>query len=305
MTRRVHVLVNPGARQVGAAKDIEVAYAPLRDAVDDVVVEECRHGEDLAPRAREVAKGGATTVVAAGGDGTVSAVASALVGGDVPLGVLPLGTLNHFAQDAGLPLTLPEAAAVTVSGGVRHVDVGFAGERPFINTATLGVYFDIVTTRERWQPRVGKHLATLIGTLHAFRHPPLLKLDLVIDGENLRARVPVMWAGNNRYTMEWPKTGTRTRLDEGLLTLVLVHDTSRTAFLRQVYRVLVGRSHLARDIEMTHPREIVVTKRRMERLRIALDGERMLLDAPLKITVREKSLPLMVPREAEVRSSEA
>ena len=291
---RLHVLVNPGARLVETAGAVERAYAPHRDRLADLRLEECAHGDDLADRARQAIARGATAVIAAGGDGTIGAVASALVGGSVPLGVLPLGTFNHFAQDAGLPLGLDEAAAVTVGGRVGAVDVGFVNDRTFLNTATLGVYFDVVETRERWTPRIGKRLAMLVGVLHGFRHPPLLKLDVDVDGRRFRARVPVLWAGNNRYAMHWPVAGTRSRLDEALLTLVLVHETSRLAFVRQIFNILAGRSHLARDIEVSHPREVRIDSR-APHMRVALDGERMELRAPLHVRVERGALPLLVP----------
>ena len=295
--RRLHVLVNPGARQVGARERIESAYGPHRGSLEELRIEECGPGDDLPERARAAVSAGATAVIAVGGDGTIGAVASALVGRDVPLGVLPLGTFNHFAQDAGVPLALDEAVAATVFGRVKPIDVGFVNDRSFVNTATLGVYFDVVETRERWRPRVGKPLAMLIGVLHGFRHPPLLKLDVELDGRRIRARVPVLWAGNNRYAMHWPVAGTRARLDEGLLTLVLIHETSRVAFVRQIFAILAGRSHLARDIEVSHPREVRIDSR-APHVRIALDGERMELRAPLRIRVERAALSLLVPAQS-------
>ena len=73
-------------------------------------------GQDVTERARAAVQAGCRVLVAAGGDGTVNAVASALVGQAIPLGVLPLGTLNHFAKDLGLPLELPEAVRVVAAG---------------------------------------------------------------------------------------------------------------------------------------------------------------------------------------------
>lgn len=295
---RLHVLVNPSATRVSAMGEIESAYEPLRDEIADLHVEPCDDGADLAPRAREAAQGGATVVVGAGGDGTLSAVASSLAGGDVPLGILPVGRHNHFAKDAGIPLDLPSAAAATIRGTVRRMDLGDASGRPFLNNASIGVYFDVVTTRERWRPRVGRPLASLIGMAHALRHPPLLKLEVTSEGRMLRARFPIVWVGNNRYGLHWPETGSRTRLDEGLLTLVLVHETSRWAFARQVVSVLLGRSHLAQDIDVSHPGEVAISSA-SGHLRIALDGERMSLPAPLRIFVRREALGVVVPASPE------
>ena len=87
-------------------------------------------------------------VVAAGGDGTVNAVASALAGSDMPLGIFPLGTFNHFARDIGIPLGPEAAAKVIATGHPKRVDVGEVNDRIFVNNSSLGVYPDIVRERE-------------------------------------------------------------------------------------------------------------------------------------------------------------
>ena len=109
--------------------------------------------EDVSELVRAAVRRGATVVAAGGGDGTVNAVASVLVGTETTLGVLPLGTLNHFAKDIGIPLEMEEALAVLRDGKVQHVDVGTVSDRIFINNSGLGLYPDMVFNRERRQNR--------------------------------------------------------------------------------------------------------------------------------------------------------
>lgn len=105
-------------------------------------------GAEMIATAEQALRDGAPIVVAGGGDGTINAVASVVVGSGTPFGVLPLGTLNHFAKDLNIPLEL-DAAIANVAQGVPHqVDVGEVNGRIFLNNSSLGLYPDIVRDRE-------------------------------------------------------------------------------------------------------------------------------------------------------------
>jgi len=97
-------------------------------------------GVKVAELAREAARGDWTVIVAGGGDGTINAVASAVVGSDKVLGVLPLGTLNHFARDLKIPNDLDLAARAIISGQTISADVGEVNGRIFLNNSSLGLY---------------------------------------------------------------------------------------------------------------------------------------------------------------------
>ncbi|MEO5735178.1 MAG: diacylglycerol kinase family protein [Rubrivivax sp.] len=104
-----------------------------------------RGGGEIAVKVTQAISQRADVIVAGGGDGTVSAVAAALTGGDIALGVLPLGTLNHFAKDLGLPLTLDEAVRQIAAGQTTRVDVGGVNGRVFVTNSSLGLYPDTAT----------------------------------------------------------------------------------------------------------------------------------------------------------------
>src|SRR5258708_12912642 len=107
-------------------------------------------GPDLLAAAREAAASDTDVGVMAGGEGTVSAGAGGLAGTGKPMGVLPLGTLNHFARDLGVPTLLEDAVRNVAEGIVREVDVGEANDRVFVNNSSLGLYPAAVALRDAW-----------------------------------------------------------------------------------------------------------------------------------------------------------
>src|SRR3954451_10797613 len=111
---------------------------------------------DIATLARQAARTSEAVIVAAGGDGTIGAVAAALVGSDKILGVLPVGTLNHFAKDLKIPLDLENAVLTIAKGETAAVDVVEVNVRIFINNSSLGLYPHIVSRREAQQQRLSR-----------------------------------------------------------------------------------------------------------------------------------------------------
>ncbi|MGH7498340.1 MAG: diacylglycerol/lipid kinase family protein, partial [Gemmatimonadales bacterium] len=161
-------------------------------------------GEDVqVPEVvRRAAESGVAAVVAGGGDGTVNAVATALARGQVPLGVLPLGTLNHFAKDMGLPLELEEAVGIIAKGNVRVVDVGEVNGRIFLNNSSIGVYPGIVELRDHYREKgVGKLIAAVWASLVVLRRRRFLGVRIESPEGVLVRRTPLVFVGNNEYHM--------------------------------------------------------------------------------------------------------
>ena len=119
-------------------------------------------------------------IVAGGGDGTINQVASRLLDSEVSLGVLPMGTLNHFAKDMGIPLELDQAIAVIATSRARLIDVGEVNGRLFLNNSSIGLYPDVVHEREHQQQRLGrgKWLAFGSACVSALRRFPFLRVRL-------------------------------------------------------------------------------------------------------------------------------
>ena len=132
-------------------------------------------GAEIIEAARHAARQKPWAIVAGGGDGTINAVASTLVGSNIALGVLPLGTLNHFAKDLNIPLELEAAAHNIIAGHASQIDVGEVNGRIFLNNSSLGLYPTLVRQRKKQQEQLGaRQVAGLcLGIAH---HAPALSI---------------------------------------------------------------------------------------------------------------------------------
>jgi len=254
-------------------------------------------GSDIAGHVAQAIGDGAPMVVAGGGDGTVSAVAAGLVGTGVSLGVLPMGTLNHFAKDLGIPLEQERAIAVLAGGRRLAVDAGEVNGRIFINNSSLGLYPVIVRGREQRQRRLGrgKWRALLEASIAAARRYALLTVQIEVDGQTLTRRTPFVFIGNNEYSMEGFDIGEREQLDRGTLSLYLTQRMGRFDLLRLALLALLRRLDGERDFDQLLAREFVVHTGQA-RLRVATDGEVTMMDAPLRYRVLPRALQVAVPQ---------
>lgn len=253
-------------------------------------------GSDCRAAAESALSHGASAVVAAGGDGTVSAVAGVLAGGATPLGVLPLGTLNHFARDLGIPLDLPSALRVLAAGHTRQVDVAQVNGRRFINNSSIGLYPHIVADRDRQRQQLGrsKWFAMSLAVLSAIGRYPMLHVVLDAAGQTLGARTPLVFVGNNRYDMNLLNLGARPALDRGELSLYLIHAPRRLSLLALTVRMLFGRLRARRDFrQFVLPNLRIETRRR--HLRVAMDGEVERMRPPLEYRILPGALKVIVP----------
>jgi diacylglycerol kinase family enzyme len=248
-------------------------------------------GADISSKVSAAIAQNADLIVAGGGDGTISAVASALVDTDIELGVLPLGTLNHFAKDLGLPLDLDSAVAAIASGRSIRVDVGEVNGHVFINNSSLGLYADIVHHREQQQRRLGrgKWPALAWASVAALRRYPFLNVSVTLESKEYLRRTPFVFIGNNEYEMEGFALGERKTLDKGQLSFYIAQRPGRWRLVQLAMRALVGRLKQARDFDVILGREFVV-KSRHRRLRVALDGEIAMMSPPLRYRIRPASL---------------
>ncbi len=252
--------------------------------------------------ARQAVADGVATVVAGGGDGTINAVASQLAGTAARLGVLPLGTLNHFAKDLKIPLDLDQAVANIAHGVPLQVDVGEVNGRIFLNNSSLGIYPDIVRDREHQQRHLkrGKWPAFGWAVLGALRRFPFLNVRLKVNGAEHARRTPFVFIGNNEY-MQGFTIGERERLDSGMLSLYATQRCSRTGLVGLAFSALLGRLAQARDFDVLLAPELVIESRH-HRMRVATDGEVTVMAPPLRYRSRAAALTVIVP--AAVAGSE-
>ena len=254
-----------------------------------------KSGAQLIQLARRAAQGDSQTVVAGGGDGTVSSIAAELVGTTKILGVLPLGTLNHFAKDLHIPIDLEAAVKVISEGRTLSVDVGEVNGRLFLNNSSLGLYPSIVRERQKQQRLgYGKWTAFLWAAIAVLRRYPFLSVKLSVDGKEFASRTPFVFIGNNQYEMEGFKIGGRRGLCGGVLSLHITHRTGRLGLLWLALRALCGSLRNERDfMAMTTPEVWIQTRRK--RLRVAADGEISVMEPPLHYRIRPAALRVFVP----------
>ncbi|HEX9305280.1 MAG TPA: diacylglycerol kinase family protein [Thermoanaerobaculia bacterium] len=292
------VLLNRSSGSPADRDAVDRVRAAFRSAGAEADVQLAPSGKDVIALARRAASGGSDVVVAGGGDGTVSSVASVLAGSEKTLGILPLGTLNHFAKDLRIPMDFEEAARNVVEGRIALVDVGEVNGNVFVNNSSLGLYPRIVRHREELQQRLGqgKWPAFAWATLHALhRHASSLELTLSIDGREIRRRTPFVFVGNNFYEMEGFKIGKRDRLDLGELSVYLAPDARPFDLIFLAIRAFFGRLRAAGDFEALRTRELRI-ETRTGRFQVATDGEISMLDTPLLYRVRPQDLRVVVPR---------
>ncbi|MES2263340.1 MAG: diacylglycerol kinase family protein [Pseudomonadota bacterium] len=254
-------------------------------------------GEELIAAAKQALADGAQLVVAGGGDGTINAVASVLVGSGVAYGVLPMGTLNHFAKDLKIPLELDQAIANIAQGRRVLVDVGEVNGRIFLNNSSLGLYPDIVRDREKQQRRLGrgKWPAFCWAALSALRRYPFLSVRLTVNDAAHARRTPFVFIGNNEYVMEGFNIGARERLDAGVLSLYVAQRPTRLGLVRLAFHALCGTLAAQRDFDVALVRELTIETRHT-RLRVATDGEVTVMQSPLQYRMRQGALTVIVPQ---------
>jgi YegS/Rv2252/BmrU family lipid kinase len=292
--KAVPILVNKGGGSAGEDARERVARALKAAGVKARII--LAEGADCAGHAARLVKAGAPLVVAAGGDGTMSAVAGALAGSDTAMGILPLGTLNHLARDLGIPFDLDEAAAVIAAGQQRRIDVGDLNGRTFVNNSAIGLYPLMVLDREGQQKRLGrsKRLALLVAsarTLVRFRHQ-----RLAITAEEGQAVVdtPLLFVGNNDYEVALPAAGQRSSLDDGALCVLVLRKPSRAGFLAAAFRAFIGRARSGDMIRIATQGRLRVDSAKSH-LAVAVDGETLHLKPPLDYCIRKQALRVIAP----------
>lgn len=307
---RVAVLVNAsggtvehlGAQAVRAELETLFAERGMTVRVDPMRgnrLQEAAQDARAAARRNEI-----DGVVVGGGDGTINTVAAVLADSGVPLGVLPLGTLNHFAKDLGIPLDLPGAVDIIGAGNVRAVDLGEVNQRVFINNSSIGVYPSMVLDRERRRSQDGrsKWVAMFLAALHLFRQVPVRRLSICIEGRTTPFHTPCLFVGNNEYGLALASFGQRERLDGGKLCFYISTARSRASLLRLACRSALGRAEEEQDLQTTMAPTAEI-RARTSRLLISLDGEVATMRPPLRYRIRPAALRVFAPAAPEPKPS--
>ncbi|MEP7068552.1 MAG: diacylglycerol kinase family protein [Usitatibacter sp.] len=297
--RPLPVIVNATAGKGHDDAEMQAIAKAFEAAGVTIEIMPARVGSDIVKLAERAVKDGHPVIVGGGGDGTVNAVACAVAGTASALGVLPLGTLNHFAKDLGIPLDLDKAALIIAANHQVAIDVGEVNGRLFINNSSLGLYPGLVIIRENLRRREGrsKWLALFSATMKVLRRHPMLDVRLLLDGEKQDRRTPLVFIGNNEYKVEGFDIGSRERLDGGKLSMYLTRRHGRRGLLGLAARALVGKLHESGDFEALTAQEVTISTRHKS-LAVATDGEVTVMKTPLAYAIRPGALRVVAPAPA-------
>jgi len=297
LSSTVPVIINAGAGNPHVEDRSRTLSALLLAGGIHADVRLARTGDEIDSLVRAAVAGHPRLLIAAGGDGTISTAAAAIAGTDITLGVLPFGTLNHFAKDLGIPLELEASVQNIVENNVIAVDVAEVNGRVFINNSSLGLYPDIVRDRERRQSRLGrgKWRSFLWASFSVLRRFPFLVVRIDVESTTRDFLTPVVFIGNNEYQMRGFDIGARESLERGVLSVYIVKKGRRAALVRLSLAALLGRLEQERDFESLTATELVIETNR-RRVLVSTDGEVQPMTSPLQYRVRPRDLRVIVPR---------
>jgi diacylglycerol kinase family enzyme len=239
---------------------------------------------------------GVDSVLVGGGDGTVSHAASLLVNRELALGILPLGTFNHFAKDAGIPLKLDEALSVAIDGPIERFDIGELNGQIFLNNSSLGLYPLIVRLREQHPMRGPAKWAIAAWAIwRKVRKPRELTVRLEVSGERAVHRTPIVMVSNNAYQIEGLDAASRQSLRDGVLAIYIVKGEARRHLLRLVWRIVRGRASDGELEVLTTGAATIEPGPPDAPVEVVVDGEIIRFQSPLEYRIRPRALRVRVP----------
>jgi diacylglycerol kinase family enzyme len=285
-----------GALRNDAAEEMQLDMKRRFEEVGVVESIELVDPDSLRAALTTVAASKPDVLIVGGGDGTVATAASVALQAGTVLGILPLGTLNHFARDLGIPTDYREAISSLGNAIVRQIDVGEVNGRLFVNNSVLGLYPALVAARERDQRvlGLGKWPALALAVLKTIGRFSRLSLTVDWGKGPRRVRVPILGVSNNRYDKIDGLFVHRSRLDGGRLGIYLARARTPLQLLRSILAVMSSQWQITPDLVVVDATEVAISGRRRQLL-VATDGEVHMMGLPLRYRVRPKALRVLVP----------
>jgi YegS/Rv2252/BmrU family lipid kinase len=286
-------------RSGGSAADRERVERALKDAGLDNEIR-WLEGHEIAGAAASAVEKGATRLVAGGGDGTVGAVAGVVAGTGVELGILPLGTLNHFARELAIPEDIAQAARTIAQGETRTADVAEVNGRVFVNNSAIGIYPLMVVNRDLQRQRLGrgKALAMLVAAVRVLARFKHHHLEIRVGDGEASVDTPLLFVGNNEYRMRIDGGASRESLSDGELFVLVMKSRTRLGFLAAIARALAGRARKDDMVRLTGVIWLQVSSPRTHML-VSLDGEVARMEPPIDYRIRPRALKVIVPASSD------
>jgi YegS/Rv2252/BmrU family lipid kinase len=292
---RMCCLINPRSGPSKTSSIADIVKLFHNHGVTPHIIE-LKKGDDISALTKSAVQQKYDVIVAGGGDGTVNAVTSALVGvGGVKFGVLPLGTLNHFAKDMKIPTDIAKAVDIIMAGHVELIDVGEVNGHIFVNNSSVGLYPSIVKLRESLQKTgLSKWPAAARASLQVLMRFRILRLNLAAaELEKAEHKTAMLFVGNNVYDVSFPTLGTRPTLQDGVMGVMMPRASTRLGLLYNFFS-LVFRAQPKSNV-LTFETTSLSIKTKRSFVKVAVDGEVIMLQSPLTYRIRPKSLNVIVP----------
>lgn len=297
MPTRVKIIINASA---GTPEDPEQQQRLLEIFAAgglEASVSLASSGAEIIELAQQAARGDYQIIVAGGGDGTINAVASQLLGTGITLGVLPQGTFNFFSRNLNIPQEMEDAARTIVAGHIVDVDVCDVNGKMFFNNSSIGLYPTLIREREKTYSRWGRSKLTSFASvaLAMLRPSSFLRVRLTVAAKEINSRTLLVYIGCNKFQMESYKLGGLDCLDAGEFVLYLTRAAGRLQLIWLAMLTLFGRAQEADNLEVLCAKELWIETRR-KRVRVANDGEVFILESPLHFRMRPAALRVIVPQ---------
>ncbi len=299
-----HIVVNPGSGKHELADVTAELTRALEAAKRRFVlyeVEDPKQLESLAQRVVAAAKADAGVVVAAGGDGTINALARATLGSGCSFGVVPLGTFNYFSRAHGISSDIAEACELLLTAHPRPVQVGQVNDRVFLVNASIGLYPDLLEEREDAKRKLGRSRLVAFGAALATLLRPHRLLRLQMEGKRGPSKLvtPTLFVGNNRLQLQRVGIAEAEALEHHRLVAVAPRPRSFWGMLGLMLRALFGRLGQAQDLIVLERERLTVRSRfGSGSFKVATDGEINWMTGPLTFQVAPHPLLLLRRREA-------
>jgi diacylglycerol kinase family enzyme len=262
----------------------------------------------LAQRAASLASAHAGAVIAAGGDGTINAVAQAVLPTGRPFGIVPQGTFNYSSRAHAIPLDTQAATEALLDARLERMQVGLVNDRVFLVNASLGLYPQLLQDREAYKKQFGRYrpVALLSTMATLLRGHGLLALELHHDSGSEVVRTASLFVGNNPLQLAQAGLEAET-IERGQLAGIVLQAAGTRALLRLVVRGALGRLGESDSVRSFgfHTLHARPALRGLRRLKVALDGEVCWMKPPIVFSVADQPLWLMTPRKQSSSSSAA
>lgn len=290
------VLLNgrSGKKEAGPSeRDVQAAFSRVGLSPQIEVLDPSKPLEETV---RTLVDSGHRTVVAAGGDGTISGVAQALSGTQATMGILPRGTFNYFARSLGIPQDLDDAVDVIAGGHTRSLRLALLNDTVFLNNANFGLYPQILRSREDIYNFWGRSRAAAYWSALKvlFRWPKPLVVSIRTQDKTKDVRTPMIFVLNNAFQLKHMGMEGAQCIEDGQMAMLIAPDQGRFGMLRSAAAMLLGRASRHRDFHLVCSEDFEISTSR-RKLLVARDGERCMMSGPFRLSLSHDPLPIIVP----------